>query len=86
MTLPPQINEQAVVPGLDRRQVLDMAIQAGLAKTHPGMAPEVMAFAAAITAANRQYFADLIAPGKFLQPSDLEWMALNDACEKILGP
>lgn len=36
---------EALPPGMTRRQLLDMAVAAGLLKTHPGMAPELIAFA-----------------------------------------
>ena len=44
-----QLMNEPLPPGITRRELLDMACNARLRATHPGMAPELIAFAVMVS-------------------------------------
>lgn len=67
---------------MSRDATLRMAREAGLQRTHPGMAPEVLAFAALVRADEREECAKLCeAKVMGVSPSDRQSMAADCAYE-----
>ncbi|WP_157667574.1 hypothetical protein [Comamonas serinivorans] len=48
------VSQESKNGDMNRERILEMARAAGMVRTHPGMAPEVLAFAALVATAERE--------------------------------